>query len=137
MSLCPHVQCIVIVLAYIAVHPDRTEVRGHAPLSQVALDNILGCAPAGGRVVFVNAELHTLASDATPDFIWKKDGLPAYCRYHQHDALCCVFMLRHRMSLVERLSGAEANLAWPPCDLMHGLFLHRKVIIVLLLNHPN
>ena len=38
---------------------------------------------AGGRVVFVNAELHTLAEDATPDFVFKTGvnaGTPPYCR---------------------------------------------------------
>lgn len=36
--------------------------------------------------MWVNAELHTLATDATTDFVYKSGfsaGTPAYCRYHQ------------------------------------------------------
>lgn len=43
-----------------------------------------GYPVAGGRVVFVGAELHTLAMDATPDFVYKSGpqaGTTPYCRY--------------------------------------------------------
>ena len=30
--------------------------------------------PAGGRVVFVNAELHTLATEASPDFVYSSSS---------------------------------------------------------------
>ena len=36
---------------------------------------------AGGRVVIVNAELHTLADDATPDYMYKGKGDAGYDRY--------------------------------------------------------
>ena len=35
---------------------------------------------AGGRIVYVNAELHTLAKDASPDFKYSDAGTQAYCR---------------------------------------------------------
>lgn len=34
----------------------------------------------GGRIVYVNAELHTLAKDASPDFKYSDAGTQAYCR---------------------------------------------------------
>ncbi|KAL3163188.1 hypothetical protein ABBQ32_009592 [Trebouxia sp. C0010 RCD-2024] len=49
-------------------------------LTQLLLPNL---ASPGGRVVFVGAELHTLATDATPDFVYKSGphtGTPPYCR---------------------------------------------------------
>ena len=35
---------------------------------------------AGGRVVFVNAELHTLADDATSDYVDNGKNDQGYCR---------------------------------------------------------
>ena len=40
---------------------------------------------AGGRVVFVNAELHTLATDASPDFVYSSSSdVQPYARYWPH-----------------------------------------------------
>ena len=36
---------------------------------------------AGGRIVYVNAELHTLAKDASPGYTYSDAGSEAYCRY--------------------------------------------------------
>ncbi|KAL0038297.1 hypothetical protein WJX77_001140 [Trebouxia sp. C0004] len=57
-----------------------TNHLGPALLTQQLLPNL---ATPGGRVVFVNAELHTLAEDATPDFVFKTGvnaATPPYCR---------------------------------------------------------
>ena len=35
---------------------------------------------AGARIVYVNAELHTLAKDASPDYTYSNAGAEAYCR---------------------------------------------------------
>ena len=55
---------------------------------------LITCTPrcAGGRVVFVNAELHMLANDASPDFNYTgNDGQPAYQRWAvcRHYSLPC------------------------------------------------
>ena len=37
--------------------------------------------PVGGRIVYVNAELHTLVKDASPDYTYSDSGNEAYCRH--------------------------------------------------------
>ncbi|KAL3134509.1 hypothetical protein ABBQ38_006360 [Trebouxia sp. C0009 RCD-2024] len=54
-----------------------TNHLGHFLLTQLLLQSM---ASPGGRIVFVNAELHSLATDATPNFVYKSGGTPAYCR---------------------------------------------------------
>lgn len=57
-----------------------TNHLGHFLLTQLLLPNL---ASPGGRVVFVNAELHTLSTEATPDFKYKSGNNASqvpYCR---------------------------------------------------------
>lgn len=57
-----------------------TNHLGHFLLTELLLPNLTS---PGGRVVFVGAELHTFAMDATPDFVYKSGpqaGTTPYCR---------------------------------------------------------
>ncbi|KAK9818067.1 hypothetical protein WJX72_006567 [[Myrmecia] bisecta] len=96
---------------------------GHFHLTKLLLPNMKS---PGGRVVFVNAELHTLANDATPDYAYKGKGDQGYCRSKLAGVWNAYELQRRRPDLVVPVlhPGVIAtNLADAPWWLKRLLFI--------------